>query len=109
MDQSSLTLNAGDTGTLKAAVDGTTYQEVVWSSDDEGVAIVDENGKVTARAGGTTWITAASALDDKVYARCTVTVRPHASGVTLNKTAMSIERTRSEFLTATVKPQRRGG
>lgn len=54
--------------------------------------------------GGTTWITAASALDDKVYARCTVTVRPHASGVTLNKTAMSIERTRSEFLTATVKP-----
>lgn len=33
-----------------------------------------------------------------------MTVRPHASGVTLNKTAMSIERTRSEFLTATVKP-----
>lgn len=104
LDQSSLTLNAGDTGTLKATVDGTTYKEVVWSSDDEGVVIVDENGKVTARAGGTTWITAASALDDKVYARCTVTVRPHASGVTLNKTAMSIERTRSEFLTATVKP-----
>ncbi len=47
---------------------------VTWSSSDEAVATVDENGVVTAHSRGTAVITAASVLDPGVTAACTVTV-----------------------------------
>ena len=47
---------------------------VIWSSDNQDVATVDENGLVTGISGGTAVITAVSRLDSTRKAHCTVTV-----------------------------------
>lgn len=52
-----------------------TYPQVAWSSSDEDVATVDQDGKVTAISAGTTIITVTT--DDGGYTdTCTVTVQP---------------------------------
>lgn len=47
---------------------------VTWSSSDESVATVDENGKVTAVSAGNATITVTSAIDERKTATCSVTV-----------------------------------
>ena len=47
---------------------------VIWSSGNEAVATVDENGLVKGVSAGTAVITAASSLDPTTSAACTVTV-----------------------------------
>ena len=49
-------------------------QEVTWTSADESIATVDENGLVTAIAKGSTTIEVDSA-DGKHYKTCTITVK----------------------------------
>ena len=49
-------------------------KSVKWSSDNEAVAAVDENGKITGISEGTATITAVSVLDKTVTASCIVTV-----------------------------------
>lgn len=62
---------AGAAYRLKATVTGTDSAKLVWTSSDEAVATVDENGTVTAVAAGTAVITATvEGLD--LTARCTV-------------------------------------
>lgn len=61
LDHSSLTLKAGDAETLSATVlysNNRTDNRVVWTTSNEAVASVDENGVVIAIAPGTTVITA---------------------------------------------------
>ena len=74
LDKSELALTEGETAVLSATVDPAeaTDKTVTWTSSDESVAVVDENGNVTAIGSGTAVITA-SAGD--VSASCTVTVR----------------------------------
>ena len=68
------TLKEGETATLTATVlPENANQSVVWSSDNEEVATV-ENGVVTARKAGTATIKAASAKDESKFATCEVTV-----------------------------------
>ena len=50
---------------------------VVWSSSDDSVAEVDENGRVTAVGLGECVITAASRLDPSKTARCTISTFRH--------------------------------
>ena len=52
----------------------TTDRTVTWSSSDEQVAVVDENGMVTAVDTGTCHILATSNLDPSKVGTCTVTV-----------------------------------
>ncbi len=56
------------TGSLQA------YDSIVWKSDDDNVATVDENGKVTAVYPGTANITARLAVNDKKIGSIAVTV-----------------------------------
>lgn len=60
LNKSKKTLEIGETYTLKATVKpkDTTDASVVWTSSDENVATVDENGVVTAVSVGTATITA---------------------------------------------------
>ena len=75
LDESSITLDVGGSKTLAATVtpDNATNKKVRWSSDNETVATVSEDGVVTAVAGGTAVITATT-HDGLFTATCTVTV-----------------------------------
>ena len=66
----------GSTTQLSAAISpsGAADKTVIWSSEEEGIAAVDENGLVTGVSAGTTTITATSVSNSAVSASCTVTV-----------------------------------
>ncbi len=77
LNESELTLGDGDTFTLVATVepDNATNKTVTWTSSDESVATVDDNGNVTAVDCGEAVITATTA-DGKQSASCNITI-PH--------------------------------
>ncbi|MDE6480675.1 MAG: Ig-like domain-containing protein [Muribaculaceae bacterium] len=106
LDATELNLTAGDTKKLVATVspENATDKSVVWSSDNEKVATVDEEGNVTAIAKGTAIITAEA---HGFTATCQVTVANKTvavTGVTLNKTTLSLTEGETGTLTATVAP-----
>ena len=80
LDESSITLDVGGSQTLTATVtpEDATNKKVCWSSDNEAVATVSEDGVVTAVAGGTAVITATT-HDGLFTASCTVTVNAPAT------------------------------
>lgn len=81
-----------------------TIKTIMWLSDDEEVATVDANGKVTAVGGGTAIITAIS-LDGGKQAFCNVTVLGGVSGIVLNKKSITLEKGKSEILAAVISPE----
>ena len=108
LDQTDLTLDANGTAKLTATVkpDDATTKTVTWKSDNEGVATVDNEGNVTAKAAGTATITATA---DGKSASCKVTVKgqetvPVAS-VELNQTTLELKAGNNTTLTATVSPE----
>ena len=108
LDQTDLTLDVNGTAKLTATVkpDDATTKTATWKSDNEGVAVVDNEGNVTAKAAGTATITATA---DGKSASCKVTVKgqetvPVAS-VELNQTTLELKAGNTATLTATVKPE----
>ena len=103
LNKTSLALIKGQSETMTATVkpDDATDKKVTWSSSNTSVATVDQNGKVMAVGGGSATITAK--VGDK-QATCSVTVTVPVSSVSLNKTELTIEKGKSETLTATVYP-----
>ena len=75
LDKTSLTLDVGGSDTLAATVKpaNATNKAVKWSSSNENVATVNQNGNVKAVGAGTAIITAVSDGSGKT-ATCTVTV-----------------------------------
>ncbi|NMD45100.1 MAG: LPXTG cell wall anchor domain-containing protein [Clostridiales bacterium] len=76
LNKNTLAIGLGDSETLIATVspDDAANKAVDWKSDDPAIASVDENGKVTAHALGTTTITATSKDIDDFFDTCEVTV-----------------------------------
>ncbi len=76
ISQDSLTIDSAGDAQLTAAVtpDYATKQSINWTSSDDSVATVDQNGKVTAHKAGTATITAASEENSSISADCIVTV-----------------------------------
>ncbi len=103
LDRETLEIEIGDTEILIAIVepDDATDREVVWSSSSDGVAEVDQDGKVTAIAKGQATITA---MAGGIAAKCEVTVVPAVSEITLDYETLTIEVGFTRSLTATVKP-----
>ncbi|MDR1764039.1 MAG: Ig-like domain-containing protein [Dysgonamonadaceae bacterium] len=104
----SVTLNVGQTQALTATVtpSDATNQNVTWSSSDASVATVSSDGTVTAVAAGTATITVTTE-DGGYTATCTITVNQatvDVTGVTLDKTSISIMNHSTAQLTATVLP-----
>jgi uncharacterized protein YjdB len=101
-------LESGKYGTimLPFAPENATDKSVEWSSSDETVAVVDENGVVTAIALGETIITVTTVDGSNLSATCKVTVVPTlAESITLDKTEISLEATETATLVATVLPE----
>ena len=108
LNKTSLTLTVGDTSTLTATVSpsNATNKNVSWSSSNTNVATVDTSGKVTAKAAGTATITVTT-VDGSKKATCNVTVNAAnvpVTGVTLNKTSLTLTVGGNETLSATVNP-----
>ena len=110
LDKISLTLSVNDTAKLIATVkpSNATDKKVTWSSSDTSVVSVDTNGNVEALKEGTSIITVTT-NDGKYTAICTITVTKKddtvkVTGVTLDKTKISLYVDDSAKLTATVKP-----
>ena len=84
VNTSSLTLGAGESYDLVSKISDTdnAEQSVYWSSSDEQIAAVDENGEVTAVNPGSAVITAA--LQNGSNASCTVTVKKAPTSVKLS-------------------------
>ena len=81
LDKETMTLKAGEEGQLTAAVtpEDAANQKVNWSTSDDKVATVDENGLVTAVAEGEAVITVTTE-DGSFTASCKVTVESDHSG-----------------------------
>ncbi|MBO7317572.1 MAG: Ig domain-containing protein, partial [Bacteroidales bacterium] len=85
--------------------DNATNKVVTWTSSDNEVATVDENGNVTAVSIGTATITATTTDGSDLSASCIVTVLPIlATAIELDQDAVSIIAEKSTTLTATVLP-----
>lgn len=105
LNKETTSIFVGDTETLTATVapDNATNKAVTWSSSNENVATV-ANGVVTGVAAGTATITVTTEDGEKT-ASCVVTVSPvTVTGVTLDKTEISLEKGGTTALTATVEP-----
>ncbi|MBR5355988.1 MAG: Ig-like domain-containing protein, partial [Lachnospiraceae bacterium] len=103
----SKTIKAGESFTIKPTVYPTdaTNQNVTWSSSDTSVATVDE-GKVTGVSKGEATITCKT-IEGGFTATCKVTVTDETvkvTGVTLDKTELTMKKGANKVLTATVKP-----
>ena len=81
LDNQTMSLTAGSTGTLTATIEPADAENksLTWTSDNEAVATVDKNGKVTAVAEGTARITVKT-VDGEKTAVCVVTVTAKSSG-----------------------------
>ena len=73
LNRESYTMMEGYSFDLSATITGETESELFWSSSDESIAIVDENGKVTALSDGTVVITA-SLLGTGVSKDCFINI-----------------------------------
>ena len=76
LDKSTLSLEVGATGNLVATVEpsNASYKAVKFTSSDDKVATVDNEGKVTAVKAGTADITVESLMDGSKTAKCALTV-----------------------------------
>ena len=86
LDNSELTVDVGRNGVLKATVlpKDTNNRKVVWSSSDESVAKVNNQGRVTGVALGDCEITCASEEVGTVMAKAVVHVQQPVKKVTLD-------------------------
>ena len=81
LNKSELSLYIGKEETLTATIEPNTAHDpsLTWSSSDDTVATVDENGNVKALKVGTAIITAEAADGQGAKAQCTVTIRKKSS------------------------------
>ncbi len=100
LNKSSLPLLSGESDTLVATVDPSDAP-LQWSSSSTSVATVDQNGKVSAVGNGTATITVKAG---EKSATCTVTVTTAVTGISLNKSRLSLYAGGSETLVASVAP-----
>lgn len=104
LSETSLQLNKGDSRTLSATVqpDNATDNAVQWTSSDNSVASVDQNGTITAVSGGKATITASAG---GVSASCSVNVNVPVTSIRLSSIILTLEKGQFAVLTATVSPE----
>ncbi len=104
LSEAEVTLNKGNTKSLSVTynpADTTDSKTITWSSDNTDVATVNSYGKITAKAPGTATITAK--VGDKT-ATCKVTVVVPMTGISLNKTSITMGKNDTLQLEVTYKP-----
>jgi uncharacterized protein YjdB len=110
LNEASININPGMTFDLVAEVNpyNADNKELEWSSADESVATVDQNGVVTgvdAGASGRETVITVRSKDSGVTATCVVRVTKDVVGVELDCTYKRIEAGKEFQLTASITPE----
>ena len=89
LDKSTLSLEVGATATLNATIapSNASYKAVSFTSSDDAIATVDDDGLVTAVKAGTADITVESLMDGSKTAKCELTVTAKPTTTTTTTTA----------------------
>lgn len=97
----------GDTLSLTPAYqpENATLRQVKWTSGDERIATVDENGNVTGVKRGNVRIVATAADGSNIRTNISVQVTQPAGEITLDKTEITVDAGRNTMLRATVLPK----
>ena len=92
LNETTLSLNSGSDYTLNATASpsNATIPNLTWESDNNSVAIVDQNGKVTGVSAGTATITVRANDGSNVSATCKVTVNSVTTTITLSQTEATL-------------------
>lgn len=101
------TVKVGSSKTLEVTIspDNATNKKLVWTSSDETIATVTEDGLITGRAVGAVTITAAWEDNPQIKDVCTLTVEPiKVSGVALNTYTSTMDVGEEITIVATVLP-----
>lgn len=107
----SLTLTVGESAALSASQNGEVAESTAytWSSSDEAIATVTEDGAVTARAAGSCTITASLKDAPEKNAAITVTVTEAAevkvTGISLSETEVTLTVGASKMPIVTMAPE----
>lgn len=106
MEQDEMDVFIGETRKMVATIlPSDALQELSWSSSRPAVATIDATGNLHAVAEGMTVIVATTVDGSNLTATCIVTVKPCvATGITLNKSELTLAKTESETLIANVQP-----
>ncbi len=104
LSESQLTMETGAIDTLAASVSPEDATDnISWVATNPGVCAVDQTGTIMAKSAGQSTIIAA-AQSGGAIAQCNVTVITAVTGVTLNKSNLTLAKGQSETLTATISP-----
>ena len=108
LNKTNLSMEKGDAEVLTATLNPTnsTNKNVTWTSSNENVAVVNQNGRVTAIGEGTTTITVRTE-DGGYTASCNIRVSlpsTKVTGVVLNKTGVTLDKDETYELRADVIP-----
>ena len=105
LNEEEIELMAEETFTLVPVItpDNATYPEVQWKTSDESVAVVDENGVVTAVAPGSAIITCTN-KDSLVSAFCQVYVPTPVESFSIELGSLSLSKGASAELVLTAYP-----
>ncbi len=92
LDKTAITMNVGKSTTVTPTISpkDATIKTVKWYSDNNDVATVDKNGKITAKGSGYATITAET-VDGSFKARTSVFAIKPVTGVSLNKKSVYID------------------
>jgi len=101
-----LTMNVGAKSSLSATVlpEGAEDRSLKWKSSAESVAVVSDDGLVTAVGVGEATITATAKDGSGKSDFCTVTVKKLVKSITLSTTSSMLEKGKYIDLTATITP-----
>lgn len=113
INRKSATLNIGKSVQLAATVlpSNTTNTSVVWRTNNSTVATVSSNGKVIAKKAGTALIYCKSKVNQKIFAKCKITVKPNTpttvrvTGVSLPMNSTTLKIGEGITLYCTVYPE----
>ena len=110
VDPETATLEIGETQQLTPTVEpsNASYKAVSFTSSDDAIATVDNDGLVTAVAAGSADITVESLMDGSKTAVCTLTVTAKTiavTGVAIEPKTATLEIGETQQLTPTVTPE----